>query len=97
MIGDIRDKLRLYVMALTTDDRSQDTIRTMILGGCFGIVLPRHYRESVEVTIARHLQTLTEQSYDVSVLEWFGKSFNANTLVRQPQFILRLAQAAISI
>lgn len=96
MIGDIRDKLRLYVMALTTDDRSQDTIRTM-LGGCFGIGLLRHYRESVEVTIARHLQALTEQSYDVSVLEWFGKSFNVNTLVRQPQFVLRLAQATISI
>jgi hypothetical protein len=68
-----------------------------MLGGCFGIVLPRHYRESVEVTIARHLQALTEQSYDVSVLEWFGKSFNVNTLVRQPQFVLRLAQATISI
>ncbi|KIK45185.1 hypothetical protein CY34DRAFT_560107 [Suillus luteus UH-Slu-Lm8-n1] len=69
--------------ALTTDDRSQDTIRTM-LGGRFkfGIDLPRHYRESVEVTITRHrdLQALVvEQSCDVSILKWFEKSSNVNT------------------
>lgn len=69
--------------ALTTDDRSQDTIRTM-LGGRFkfGIDLPRHYRESVEVTITRHrdLQALiVEQSCDVSILKWFEKSSSVNT------------------